>query len=196
VFYGPEILKGLALATLREIRRMGLEFWELMMEHKADPGFMAKLLPRLFRPEAKMPHIFKYDKADYVYQNEPSISNTGSIEEINLKDEEEEEEEEYLPGSPKKTNWFLETKGNATPTVPIRRSFQTGGEDSEDYEESEDEEEKENLSGSPKKTNWFLETKGSGEEDSESSEEIEDKEEKVEPMTIKDWLTLWESNAL
>ena len=58
VFYGPDILDGIALAVVRELRRMSIT---LSARHCADTDFVARLVSRLYRPEAKLPGMVQYD---------------------------------------------------------------------------------------------------------------------------------------
>ena len=55
VFYGPDILEGLAFALLREVKRMKLKEQNFIMSRCHIPAFMSKLVMKLFRTEAKLP---------------------------------------------------------------------------------------------------------------------------------------------
>lgn len=55
VFYGPDIMKGLAYAILRELRRLGGEFQSYYLDNAFNKDALNKLLSQLFRVEAKIP---------------------------------------------------------------------------------------------------------------------------------------------
>lgn len=55
VFFGPDILEGIALYALYEVRSMGNEFHKIALHSAQSLKFLRKLLFGLFRPEAKMP---------------------------------------------------------------------------------------------------------------------------------------------
>ena len=55
VFYGPDILKGIALAMIRELRRIGGDFQKDYLESDLSLQKLNDLLAQLFRVEAKIP---------------------------------------------------------------------------------------------------------------------------------------------
>ncbi len=63
VFYGPHILKGIALTVLRDLREVpGLQ--QEALAHHNDPGYLPWLIRSLFRIEGKYPSEFHFEPVD------------------------------------------------------------------------------------------------------------------------------------
>ena len=60
VFYGPDILEGIVLSTLRDLREVpGLQ--REAFAHTGDPVYGHWLIKSLFRIEAKVPSAFRFE---------------------------------------------------------------------------------------------------------------------------------------
>lgn len=65
VFYGKDIVGGVALSVFVECRRMGEEFMKIAMAKQDDPEFLQELIPHLFRIEGKLPSVLDLSAVPY-----------------------------------------------------------------------------------------------------------------------------------
>lgn len=73
VFYGPDILEGLVLAILRDLRELP-SLQDEAVRHMDEPAYLAWLVGALYRVEAKHPSAFRFDAETLVREHrKPAI---------------------------------------------------------------------------------------------------------------------------
>jgi hypothetical protein len=66
LFYGPDIMRGIALSILRELRRIGGSFQERCL-NSLDTASLDKTLSSLFRVEGKIPRAIDLDATPFTF---------------------------------------------------------------------------------------------------------------------------------